>query len=231
MFCSPFFFTLEFRLIPSTSPRRSPSSSLRSTSHTSHVFSKFSPLRIPLVLLHRRACLSPARHLTLNFSFYPFSVPPIRKSSCSHWLGPTYKSPPLGLAERQPTTALFSSLSLLSCAPDTRPPDRPTSSSINDARNLSRLPANPYVHPFLLPSDTSRSYRDSRLDLPSSGDDYRLVTAPQTRSSSRSRTLGTQLWFIFPLPLFELTRRLTIYVTIQSAKTGRKDKSVPYRGR
>ena len=109
---------------------------------------------------------APARHLTLNFSFYLFSVPPIRKSSCSHWLGPTYKSPPLGLAERQSTTALSSSLSLLSCASDTRPPARPTSSSINNARNLSRLPANPYVHPFLLPSDTSKSYRDSRLNLP-----------------------------------------------------------------
>ena len=91
------FFT--FRLIPSTSPRHSsPSSSSCLTSSTSHLFSKISPLRTPLVLLHRHAGLSPARHFTLIFSSYTFSAPPIRKGSYSHWLGSTYRSPPPGLA-------------------------------------------------------------------------------------------------------------------------------------
>ena len=88
MFCSPFqTYLFPFRLIPLTLPRRFlPSSSSRSTSHTSHLFSKFSPLRTSLVLLYRRAYLSPARHLMLIFSFHAFSAPPILTSSCSHWL-------------------------------------------------------------------------------------------------------------------------------------------------
>jgi hypothetical protein len=120
--------------------------------------------------------------------------------------------------------------SLLSCASDSRSPDHPTSSSIHNARNPSRLPANPYVHPFSLPSDTSSRIasqpRFKHMQRWTRRSTRPCSSNPLLLASSNSRD-ATLVYFLH-LPLFGLKRRLTIYVTIQFAKTSRKDKGVPY---
>jgi hypothetical protein len=135
--------------------------------------------------------------LTLVFSFHPFSVLPIRKSTCPHCLGLTYKNPSPCLAERQPATA--SSPLLFSCVfltPDRLMPDSPTtrpiSSSFDNARNQSTLPVNPCIHLFSLSTDFQNTLRPkSRSEhTQQRTNDDRLIPAPQVHFSSRPQTLG-----------------------------------------
>jgi hypothetical protein len=131
MFCSPFHtFLFHFRLIPSTSPRKLPvphPHRLRARCRAPRIYSvKFLPFG------HRSFCCIAARvcrreDILRSFSlFTPFLRPrfvTVIVLTGSHWRGPTYKSPPPGIAERQPTTPPSSSLSPYSDASDARSPD------------------------------------------------------------------------------------------------------------
>jgi hypothetical protein len=204
MFFSPLHtFLFHFRLIPSTFPRdSSPSSSSRSSFDASQcraprIYSvKFLPFG------HRTFCYIAAhvcrrQDILRSFSlFTPFLRPrfvtEVVLTGSDRRIKALRLASPNGSQLRPPL--LTRSIRVL------HTPDRPTSSSINNACNPSRLPANPYV----LPPDTSRSYHDSTSlrAYPSADTTDRLVPVPQTHSSSRPQTLRTQPWFIFfTLPL------------------------------
>ena len=81
---------------------------------------------------------------------------------------------------------------------ESQSPNRPTSSSINNARNLSRLSVNPCVHPFSLPSDTSRSYRDSTQPTQQR---RRRSTRPRSSNpllASSNSLDATSICFLYP---------------------------------
>jgi hypothetical protein len=191
MFFSPFHtFLFHFRLIPSTFPRNSsPSSSSCSSLDASRrraprIYSvKFLPFG------HRTFCYIAAhvcrrQDILRSFSlFTPFLRPPsvtvVVLTGSDRHIKALCLASPKGSQLRPPL--LSRSIRVL------HTPDRPSSSSINNARNPSRLPTNPYVHPFSQLSDTSRSHHDS---------------TSLRASSSRPQTLRTQPWFIFfTLPL------------------------------
>jgi hypothetical protein len=93
-------------------------------------------------------------------------------------------------------------------------PDRPTFRRIACTRVSVCSTFTSFCHRL-----TSRLYRESVSSqaYPTSGTAIDSVPAPQARFS-RSRTLERRLLISLPLPLFELTRRLTIYVTTYMAE-------------
>jgi hypothetical protein len=166
-----------------------------------------------LVSLHRHARLSPTTHHPIFPIFSPlFSAPSVRKSTCSRCFGPDIIKKSRRLASLKSSQLRPASpLSLFSCASGRSDSRRPTARLAAE----SSVPVDPCVHLLSLSTNfqvVSRISLVSSIPRSNKRNGDRLVPAPQACFSCFLEPSRRDS--VFPiLPLFELTRRLTIYVT------------------